>query len=169
MKFFWLLAKLRYVSIIAVISSFIASAIMFFIGGRKVYKAAYYLLTGTKPEWAPAKMVPGDTATILILASLDSFLIALALLYFGYGIYALVIDPESSAGTKAPPWIVPKGITDLKETLAHVIIIVLFVLFLDELWTRLNDLTWEFLVLPVSITLLALAVKLMGLTNRQPH
>lgn len=165
MNFFRLLSKLRFVSFIAVISSFVASAIMFVIGGMKVYKAGFYLLAGIQPQWMPVKSVPGDTATILILASLDSFLIALALLYFGYGIYTLVIDPECSAGTKAPPWIVPKGIRDLKETLAHVIIIVLFVLFLDELWTRLDDLTWEILILPASIALLALAVKLMGLAG----
>ncbi len=166
MNFFRLLSKLRYVSIIAVISSFLASAIMFYIGGTKVYKAGYYILTGTQPQWAPVQSVPGDTATILILASLDSFLIALALLYFGYGIYALVIDPESPATSKTPAWLVPKGIKDLKETLAQVIIIVLFVLFLDELWIRLDDLTWEILVLPASIALLALAVKLLNLTAK---
>lgn len=163
MNFFSLLSKLRYVAVIAVISSFFASAIMFFIGAMKVFKGAYYLLTGTQPQWAPAHYTPADLATILILASLDSFLIALALLYFGYGIYALVIDPESPARSRAPSWLVPKGFKDLKETLAHVILLVLFVLFLDELWIRLDDLTWEILILPISIALLALALKLMGL------
>jgi uncharacterized membrane protein YqhA len=166
LNFFSLLSKLRYVAVIAVVSSFFASAIMFFIGAMKVFKGAYYLFTGTQPQWAPAHYTPADLATILIVASLDSFLIALALLYFGYGIYALVIDPESPSKSKAPSWLVPKGIRDLKETLARVIIVILFVLFLDQLWMHLYDLTWEILVLPASIALLALALKLMGLKEK---
>jgi uncharacterized membrane protein YqhA len=129
----------------------------------KVAKGGYCFLTGTLPEWAPAHSTPEDTATILIISSLDAFLIAVALLYFGYGIYALVIDPEEPAKSKAPSWLVPKGIKDLKETLAHVIIIILFVLFVDQLWMHLYDMTWEILVIPTSIALLALAVKLLDL------
>jgi len=165
MNFFRLLSKLRYVSAIAVISSFVGSVLMFVVGGLKVYKGIYFFLTGSNPKWAPAHGTPSDIASIEIIASLDSFLIALALLYFSYGIYSLVIDPESPARSNAPSWLVPKGIKDLKETLAHVIILILFVLFLDQLWIHLYDLTWEILILPVSIALLALAVKLMGFAD----
>lgn len=161
MNLFRMLAKLRYVSAIAVVCSFAGSALMFVIGGLKVFKAAQYFVTGRQPSWVPEHSLPGDTATILILASLDSFLIALALLYFGYGTYALVIDPEGSVRGKAPKWLVPKGIKDLKETLAQVIVIVLFVLYLDQIWTHQYEMTWELLVLPASIALLALALKLM--------
>ena len=167
MNFFKILAKLRYVSIIAVISSFVGSALMFVVGGLKVYKGCYYFVTGIHPEWAPDHATPSDMATILITASLDSFLIGLALLYFGYGIYALVIDPEQPSRSNAPSWLIPKGIKDLKETLAQVIIIILFVLFVDQLWTHLYDMTWELLILPASIALLALAVKLMGLSAKE--
>ncbi len=161
MNLFRILAKLRYVSAIAVVCSFVGSALMFVIGGVKVFKAATYFLTGKQPAWVPEHSLPGDTATILILASLDSFLIALALLYFGYGTYSLVIDPEGPAKSNAPKWLVPKGIKDLKETLAQVIVIVLIVLFLDQVWTHQYEMTWELLVLPASIALLALALKLM--------
>lgn len=161
MNLFRMIAKLRYVSAIAVVCSFFGSALMFVIGGLKVFKATLYFVTGRQPSWVPEHSLPGDTATILILASLDSFLIALALLYFGYGTYALVIDPEGPAMSKAPKWLVPKGIKDLKETLAQVIVIVLFVLFLDQIWANQYDLKWEILVLPASIALLALALKLM--------
>jgi uncharacterized membrane protein YqhA len=165
--FFEVLAKLRFVALIAVISSFVGSALMFAIGGLKVAKGGYYFLTNTLPEWAPAHTTPGDTATIFILGSLDSFLIAVALLYFGYGIYALIIDPEVPVKSNAPSWMVPKGMKELKETLAHVIIIILFVLFVDQLWMHLYDLTWGILVIPVSIALLALAVKLLDLKERE--
>lgn len=163
---FRILARLRYVSVVAVISSFVGSAFMFAIGAVKVAKGGYYFLTGTLPEWSPAHLTPGDTATILIIASLDSFLIALALLYFAYGMHALVIDPEGQRKSNAPAWLVPKSIKDLKETLAHVIIIILFVLFVDQVWLHLYDLSWEILVIPASIALLALAVKLMDLKEK---
>jgi uncharacterized membrane protein YqhA len=90
MNFFRILSKLRYGVLIAVISSLIGSALMFVVGGLKVYKGCYYFLSGIQPEWAPAHSTPSDLATILVTASLDSFLLGLALLYFGYGIYALV-------------------------------------------------------------------------------
>lgn len=167
MNFFRILSKLRYSAVIAVISSLVGSALMFVIGGVKVYKGCYYFLSGIHPEWAPAHSTPSDLATILVTASLDSFLLGLALLYFGYGIYALVIDPEDPARSKAPSWLVPKGIKDLKETLAQVIILILFVLFVDQLWNHLYDMTWELLILPASIALLALAVKLMGLGAKE--
>jgi uncharacterized membrane protein YqhA len=162
-KIFRLFAKLRFVAAIAVISSFVGSALMFVVGGVKVFKAVWYFAGRARPPGAPAHQTSGDLATIHTIASLDSFLIGLALLYFGYGIYALVIDPETAAASRAPSWLVPKGIKDLKETLAHVIIIILFVLFVDQLWIHLDNLTWGILIIPISVALLALGVKLMGL------
>ncbi len=78
MNFFRILSKLRYVAIIAVISSFVGSALMFVVGGLKVYKGCYYFVTGIHPSWAPDHSTPSDLATNLIVASLDSFLIGLA-------------------------------------------------------------------------------------------
>jgi uncharacterized membrane protein YqhA len=167
MNLFRILAKLRYVSAIAVLSSFIGSALMFVIGGTKVYKGCAYFLTGVHPEGTPAHLTTSDLATIFIIGSLDAFLIGLALLYFGYGIYALVIDPEAPSRSNAPSWLVPKGIKDLKETLAQVIVIILFVLFVNQLWTHLYDMTWEIMIIPASIAFLALALKLMGLSAKE--
>ena len=66
MNLFRILAKLRYVSAIAVICSFVGSALMFVIGGLKVFKAASYFLTGRQPAWVPEHSLPGDTVEVEI-------------------------------------------------------------------------------------------------------
>ena len=64
-----------------------------------------------------------------------------------------------------PRWMVPRNIGQLKETLAHVLIIILFVLFVRMVWFHLDDLSWELLVLPASIALLAVSLKLVDFTG----
>ena len=56
---------------------------------------------------------------------------------FGYGIYGLV-EEEKAVGMGMPEWVVPQHIGHLKETLAHVIIIILFVLFVRVIWFHLD-------------------------------
>jgi uncharacterized membrane protein YqhA len=86
-------------------------------------------------------------------------LVGLVLLYFGYGIYALVFLEEGEAQKRGvPSWLIPKSIGQMKETLAHVIIVILFVLFARVAFENLNNLKWEILILPASTALLGLAL-----------
>ena len=64
---------------------------------------------------------------------------------------------------KVPGWDHVPTVGQLKKTLAEAIIVILFVTTLEEIWIRLDQLTWEILVLPASILLLSLGLKFLGL------
>ena len=167
------LEKLRYTVIVAVISSFAGAFLMLYVGAKKIYMAiAGYFNFGTgtaltgKSVGEIAHLSAEDLVIVRVIESLDSFLIAFVLLYFGYGIYALFIMKEGEAVKRGiPQWIIPHDLGHLKETLTHVIIVVLFVLFARQIWLHVDNLTWELLILPASIALLALAIRLAELTK----
>jgi uncharacterized membrane protein YqhA len=53
-------------------------------------------------------------------------------------------------------------ISDLKTTLAQVIIVIIFVKFLtDVIEARSADMSWDVLVLPIAVVCLAVALRLM--------
>lgn len=171
-----ILESLRYTVIVAVISSFIGSFLMLYIGAKKIFTAVWGYFGNIRENIAPAGKTAGDIAHLSmedlatgnVIESLDAFLIALVLLYFGFGIYSLFIMKEGEATEQgAPKWLIPKSIGHLKETLTHVIIVVLFVLFVRLVWLHLDNLTWELLILPVSITFLALGLKLTELAEKK--
>ncbi len=158
--------RLRYVSVLAVISSFIASFVVFAVGLKKVMVSIWQYLAGIQMKAELVHLKPEDILIGDIIESLDAMLVGLVLLYFGYGIYALVFLEEGEAARKgAPSWIVPKSIGQMKETLAHVIIVILFVLFTRLVWEHLNNLQWEMLILPIAIALLAVGLKFSNFTK----
>ena len=114
----------------------------------------------------------GPAAVIDVISGLDRFLIAIVLLYFAYGVYSLFIHPEEPEENLAiPAWLRVKQIGQLKQVVAEVIIVILFVLFLRIALQTYRDpgihLTWLELaalaLLPVSTVLLALALRLVEL------
>ncbi len=160
-KFFW---RLRYAVLIASLFAFVGAAAMLYVGAKKTCVAIWSYLQDELPEVMPAYLNAEDVLIIGIIQSVDAFLIAFALGVFGYGIYGLV-EEKKAVGMGMPRWVVPQNIGHLKETLAHVIIIILFVLFVRIIWFHLDDLSWDLLVLPASIALLALSLKLIKFTG----
>ena len=163
-----ILANLRFGALVAVVSSFIGAALMLYAGTVKVYKAISGYLTGTGniiyPGTTSEKVISHlsqeDAAIGRIVESMDAFLISLVLMYLGYGMFTLFCDKDNKLAELVPAGIVPKNIGQLKETLAQLILVVLLVLFTRNVWLNLNNLTWETLILPTSIALLALAFRL---------
>lgn len=159
----------RYLSIAAVVGSLAGSVLMFFLGLFNIYRAFAEGLKFPEEEDEPAF---GSASVISVIEGLDRFLIAIVLLYFAYGVYSLFLHPESSERELAlPDWLKVKQIGQLKQVVAEVIIVVLFVLFLRVAiqafhspsvtfeWNQLASLA----ILPVSIVLLACALRLVQL------
>jgi uncharacterized membrane protein YqhA len=169
-----LIAGLRYVSIVAVISSFIGSFLMFFVGAKKIYKAVwgYFVnLEETIPSGFDIKAISHlsaeDIAIGRAIESLDAFLIGLVFLFFAYGVYTLfIIGRDKAVERGAPDWLLPKDLGSLKKTLAQTIIVVLFVLFTRLVWLRLDNLTWELLIMPIAIALLGLTLKFVDFKEK---
>ena len=162
-----LLFSFRYVSWIAILCSIAGSLLMFLIGALKTYKAIAIFLFGKIPHESLGRLKPADAVTAYLIKSLDAFLIALVLMIFSYGVYSLFISKHSDIDeTGALKWISIPSIAHLKNTLAEVIIVVLFVKFLEVALLNLGNLTWELFVLPGSILLLALSLKFLDLRGQ---
>ena len=167
------LANLRHGALVAVLSLFVASIFMLYIGTLKVYKAIVgyinntgnIIFEGTAAEKVITHVTQADAAVGRIIESIDAFLIALVLMYTGYGILALFCDKDGYYTKKIPIGIVPKNIGQLKETIVQLILVILLVLFMRNIWLNLNNLNWELLILTISVALIALALKLANLSK----
>ena len=60
-------------------------------------------------------------------------------------------------------WININNVQQLKKILAELVVVILFVKFLEVALVNLDSLAWEMLVLPGSILLLALSIKFLEL------
>ena len=157
----------RMLTFLAVFASTVGAVLMIVIGLKETVFAVRDFAFGDHGE-LPA----GDATAILLISALDRFLMAIVLLYFGYGIYVLFIRPdERTEELGIPAWLRVEGIGELKQTLAEVIIVVLFVLFLrvalETYISQETDITWEkavkILTLPAAIFLLSASLKLAEL------
>lgn len=150
----------RYAILIAIVGAALGQLLMLYIGAEKIFNAfSLYIL---KPDISalPEHVKHSDVATVLLIQALDAFLIAVVLMYFSFSLYRLFISDNAKENASIFPGdIAPKNIGELKQTLAQVIVVVLFILFLQEIWLELESLEWTILVLPISIVLLALSIK----------
>ncbi|SDB54471.1 YqhA family protein [Bauldia litoralis] len=163
----------RYLTFIAVVGSLAGSLLMFMLGLFNIYEAFVGGLRVRDDE--PGQF--GTGAVISVIEGLDRFLIAIVLLYFGYGVYSLFIHPgEPEERFALPDWLRVKQIGQLKQVVAEVIIVVLFVLFLRAALEAFHEpnaaLTWRQIaslaLLPVSIVLLSLSLHLVKLHPKPP-
>lgn len=163
-----IVAGIRYSALAAVICSFAGALLVFVAGAVKVYKAVAFYFAGEAnvirvdgTARVVGHLTQEDALIARIVESIDAFLIALVLLYFGYGIYALFCAGQNDRLLRAlPRALVPSSLGELKESLVHVILVVLVVLFTRLVWLHLDDLHWELLVLPGAIVLLAAGLRL---------
>ena len=105
--------------LIAVITSLIASVAAFAWGALKTIMVLLHLVTSFGKD---------PSAVIELIALMDTFLIATALLIFAVGMYELFIED-----IKLPEWLVIHNLHDLKVKLGSVIILVMAVTFLEHL------------------------------------
>ena len=158
--------KVRYLVIIAAVSSLIGSALMFFIGVEKTISAYFYYLYGhavLSEDVLPEYLTPGDLATVSLAQAIDVFLFALVMLIFGYGIlYLFLVEDEEKERSDFPGWLRIKSIFQLKMILGEVIVFILFVHFLETATkTGYANLTLESLILPGAILLLSVSLMVL--------
>lgn len=153
----------RHLSWIAIICSLAGSLLLFVMGSIKTVLAFATILFDKKPKAEMAHLEPIDVATTYLIHSLDLFLIAFVLFIFAHGIFTLFITDAHVKSDTVLRWIRTPNIGHLKNILAEVIVIILFVKFLEVVLLNLTALSWETLILPVSILLLAGGLKILGL------
>jgi uncharacterized membrane protein YqhA len=152
----------RYVCILPVVSSLVGSIVMFAIGAVKTLQAFFVFFTGYVVP-GPKDSSASYEAAVLLIRSVDAFLIGFFLIVFAYSIYALFLRGMTTVREAGPfPWLKMDGLDQLKTALAQLVVIILFVLFLDKVMASEKvSLGLEDLVLPVAILCLAAAKRLL--------
>jgi uncharacterized membrane protein YqhA len=158
----------------AVVGSLAGSILMFFLGLYDIFLAFERGLTAMAEDLAEGS--PGALAVINVIEGLDRFLIAIVLLYFAYGVYSLFIRPEealheSKEELALPGWMRITEVGQLKQVVAELIVVIIFVLFLRVALQVFQSsdlsLNWQqiftLLLLPACTTLLGIALKLIEL------
>lgn len=117
-----LLAGGRYLILLAVFSSFAASAAILLWGTARMVSGIRELLShlGADSEAASQQGVH-------MIALLDAFLLAVVLYIFAVALYELFIGE-----VKVPSWLIIRNLDDLKRKLVSVIILVMAVTFLEH-------------------------------------
>ncbi|MGM0584908.1 MAG: YqhA family protein [Pseudomonadota bacterium] len=160
--------------VLAVLASFVGAGLMILIGLQDTADAVLQLVHPQEND-----LPVGDAIAVRLISALDRFVIAVVLLYFGFGIYSLFVRPNQvPEDTGVPGWLDVQGIGQLKQTLAETIIVVLFVLFLRVTLETFIDqgvnLEWpsllKLLTLPAAIFLLSASLRLAELHPKtRPH
>ena len=117
----FILEKGKYIILLAVVSTFLASTATFIWGTVKMITNVVHLITGliTHEE---------IHSGVHMISALDSLLLAIVLYIFSIAIYELFFGKID-----VPDWLVIENLDGLKEKLASVIILILAVTFLEHL------------------------------------
>jgi uncharacterized membrane protein YqhA len=103
-----------------------------------------------------------------IMGGTDAFLFGLVLIIFSYAIaFGFVFDLKPAERNMLPAWMRVSGVDELKNTLVGVILVYLVVDFATDLPEVDSALTWEMIVKPLSIFLIAAAYWLFSGKHQQ--
>src|SRR5215212_4765955 len=151
---FRLALSLRFLMLLASLGAVAGAVLMFWHGGAKLFNAIPLLIRG------------GDEAnatTASVMAATDAFLFGVVLMIFSYAItFGFVLDLAEPTRNRLPEWMRLEGVAELKHTLVQVILVYLVVDFATDVAEPTWHATWEALVKPISIFLLAGALRLMS-------
>lgn len=152
------LLPLRFLMLLASLGALSAAALMFWLAGAK-------LGDGVQLLWASGA-APAGEVTAAVMGATDAFLFGIVLIIFAYAIaFGFVFQPQEQAREKVPAWLQVHGVSELKHILIEVVIVYLIVDFATDLAADRDPLTWQTLVKPASIVLIATALRLMA----SPH
>lgn len=152
-----LVLSLRFILLFASFGATLGALLMFALGGAKLVEAGRLVLDGAA--------VRGTTAAIL--GATDAFLFGMVLVIFAYAIaFGFVFEMTPETRERLPAWMRVDGIGELKHTLVEVILVYLVVDFATDIAQENAHLSWEALILPVAILLIAAALRLLGGARR---
>ena len=113
----------RYVVLIAVVGTFVASVTLLVYEALVVFKAVLHIIHRGSVSAEEAKAL-----AVGLIQAVDIFLIAIAVYIISLGLYSLFVD----ASLPLPRWLEVHDLEDLKANLISIVIAVLAVLFLRE-------------------------------------
>jgi uncharacterized membrane protein YqhA len=118
------------------------------------------------------KMHTTERPALMILESLDIFLIALVFLVFAIGITMLFL-PKSAEKIRdhIPQWMNITDFMELKLILWEAILTALIVFFVSEVFIQAEEghYTWEILFIPGAILMLSLSIFILRKSEHKKH
>jgi uncharacterized membrane protein YqhA len=142
--------SLRLIILVGSLGAMFGALLMFWQGGAHIVVAIQGLVTANDP-----KLIIGS-----VMSATDAFLFGIVLVIFAYAIafgFAFDVSPETHE--KLPPWMRINRVSDIKHTLIEVILVYLVVDFATDS-AQAVDLSWQTLVKPLSIAIIAAASRL---------
>ena len=124
-RFEKVLWRMRLIAILPVIMSLASTGITFVLGTLEIIKALFGLANVDNPDKTYLAKLLGSVVT-----GIDLYLIGIALLIFGYGVYELLISPIDAArgNDKAGEGLLDiRDLDQLKEKLVKVLVVALIV------------------------------------------
>jgi uncharacterized membrane protein YqhA len=160
--------RFRLIAIVPVLMSLLSAAAAFLCGSLEVLGALKVLLDGSgETSYAIAKQL-GQ-----LVGGVDLYLIGIALLIFGYGVYELLISNIEAAhqdGKGGGSSLLDiRNLDDLKEKLVKVIVVALIVAAFKAMLIFPITSTTNLLVFSGSVFLLALSAWLVAGVKKPPH
>lgn len=130
-----LLSSSRYLVLIAVIGTFLASLTLLIFGGISVVQ-----LIGDTVMHAQITSKTGKALTLGFIEAIDLFLLGTVFFMISLGLYELFIDDT----IPVPDWLEIHTLDDLKDKLIGVIVVVMGVVFLGHVinWHGEQELIW---------------------------
>jgi uncharacterized membrane protein YqhA len=154
-----ILGTSRFLIILAVLGTFVASATLQVFGLIRVVAVIADLVRAGDVSAAASKGLIADTVAII-----DIFLIGTVLFVISAGLYQLFVHTD----LPLPGWLKIESLDDLKDNLTEVIIVALLVAFLGQAVEWTGDIAIIGLGLGVSTVIVAVAVLTWVSRARQP-
>ena len=152
--------RIRLIAIVPVVMSLLSSGTAFLCGTRIILSALKLLMAGGKESAIMAKLL-GE-----LVGGIDLYLIGIALLIFGYGVYELLISNIEAAHQDdkggGNGLLDIRNLDDLKEKLVKVIVVALIVSAFKAMLIFPITSTTNLLVFSGSVLLLALSAWLVA-------
>ena len=144
----------RYVVILSVILSILASVTLFLIGSWDIIQAIIY-----QNPLLNSDIINNNDLLFEIISSIDLFLIGIVLLIFGFGVYELFINEiDFAKGKFTDSTLKIKSLDQLKNKIIKVIIIVLIVKFFEKILKLTSNYSSPNDVLVFSLSILAICI-----------
>ena len=120
----------RYIVLLAVIFSILASVSLFVIGSYEIIHSLFY----ENPIWSEKYKHDHSQILYKIISAVDLYLIGVVLLIFGFGIYELFISKIDVARRNVNVTILEiESLDELKNKIVKVIVMVLIVSFFERI------------------------------------
>jgi len=152
-RFESILWNLRYVVILAVILSVLASITLFIIGSWDILHSIVF-----KNPLTNESINNNNDLLFKIISSIDMFLIGIVLLIFGFGVYELFISEIDIAKDKFSSTLKISTLDQLKNKIIKVVIIVLIVKFFEKILKLTPNFNTPQDLLLLSVSILAICL-----------